>query len=171
MSLFLVTRVLHVLLATIWFGAVAVNVFFLVPAVEDAKAAGGQVMGGMIRRGYITFLTAISGIVTLTGFYLYYHLTQGFDPIASASMPARVFGVGAVAGLIASVVGPMFVARRVKRVAAIMAKAGSMPEGAEKSALVLEADALRVKSKLWAKITLALMTIALVTMSIGHYVG
>jgi len=171
MTLFLISRILHVLLAAIWFGAVVANVFFFIPAVQEAKAAGGQVMGILMRRGYVTFLTAISGVVTLTGFYLYYHLTQGFDPIASASMPARVFGTGAIAGLIASITGPVFVGRAVKRVAAIMAKAGPMAESAEKSALLQQAGALQASSIRWSKITLALMTVALITMSIGHYVG
>lgn len=171
MMLFLISRAVHVLLAAIWFGAVFANVFFLLPAVQDSKAAGGQVMGALMRRGYATFLTAISGVVTLTGFYLYYHLTQGFDPIASASMPARVFGTGAVAGLIASITGPVFVGRPIKSVAAIMGKAGPMPEGTGKAALLQQAGALQASSKLWAKITLALMTVALITMSVGHYVG
>ena len=89
--MFLTMRAAHVLLAAIWFGAVTANVFFVIPAIQEAKSAGGQVMGILTRRGYITFLQAVSGIVTLTGFYLYYHLTQGFNPIVSGSMPARVF--------------------------------------------------------------------------------
>lgn len=169
MMLFLTLRVLHVLLAAIWFGAIVANVFFLTPSVMEAKSGGGQVMAGMMRRGYVTFLTAISGIVTLTGFYLYYKFTLGFDPIASAAMPARIVGTGAVAGLLASVFGPMFVSRPIKRVAAIMAKAGPMADGAEKSALLQQSAALQASSILWSKITLVLMTIALVTMSIGHY--
>ncbi|MEI6245354.1 MAG: hypothetical protein WCQ64_09930 [Acidobacteriota bacterium] len=170
MMLFLTLRVMHVLLAAIWFGAIVANVFFLTPSVMEAKS-GGQVMAGMMRRGYVTFLTAISGIVTLTGFYLYYKFTLGFDPIASAAMPARIVGTGAVAGLLASVFGPMFVNRPIKRVAAIMAKAGPMADGAEKSALLQQSAALQASSILWSQITLVLMTIALVTMSIGHYFG
>ena len=171
MTLFLISRAVHVLLAAIWFGAVVANIFFFVPAVQEAKAAGGQVMAILMRRDYATFLTAISGVVALSGFYLYYHLTQGFDPTASASMPARVIGTGAVAGLIASVVGPMFVGRAIKKVSAIMAEAGPMADGAAKAALLQQAGALQASSILWSKITLALMTVALVTMSIGHYVG
>ena len=99
--MFLTMRAAHVLLAAIWFGAVTANVFFVIPAIQEAKSAGGQVMGILTRRGYITFLQAVSGIVTLTGFYLYYHLTQGFNPIVSGSMPARVFGAGGVAAVAA----------------------------------------------------------------------
>jgi len=73
--------------------------------------------------------------------------------------------------VLASVFGPMFVNRPIKRVAAIMAKAGPMADGAEKSALLQQSAALQASSILWSQITLVLMTIALVTMSIGHYFG
>lgn len=170
MTLFLISRALHVLLAAIWFGALVVNIFFFVPAVQESKAAGGQVMGALMRRGYSTFLTAISGAVVLTGLYLF-HLTQGIDPIVMGSMSGRVFGVGALAGLIAAIIGPVLVGRPIKRVTAIMAKAGPMADGADKSALLQQAGALQASSILWSKITLALITVALITMSISRYVG
>ena len=169
--MFLTMRAAHVLLAAIWFGAVTANVFFVIPAIQEAKGAGGQVMGILTRRGYITFLQAVSGIVTLTGFYLYYHLTQGFDPIVSGSMPARVFGAGGVAGFIASFVGPMFVGRNMKKIGQLMTKASPMADGPEKGALLAQVEGLRAQAGLWSKITLALMTIALLTMSVGHYIG
>lgn len=168
---FVFTRTLHIVLAAIWFGAVVVNIFFLTPSVRETKAAGGQVMSAMMGRGYVTFLQAISGIVTLTGFYLYWKLTLGFDPAASGSMPARVIGVGVITGFIASIVGPLFVGRSIKSVSRIMAKAAPLADGAEKSALLQQAGALQAKSILWSKIVLVLMTISLITMSIGHYVG
>ena len=169
---FVFTRTLHILLAAIWFGAIFVNVFFLTPSVLDAEAAGGQVMGSLMRRGYVMFLTAISGVVALTGFYMYWqYTTLGFDPVASGAMPARVIGVGVIAGFIASVAGPIFVGRSMKRVAAIMATVGPMADGAEKSALLQESAGLQAKGILWSKITMVLMTIALITMSLGHNVG
>lgn len=169
---FVFTRTLHIVLAAIWFGAVFVNVFFLTPSVLEAKAAGGQVMGGLMRRGYVVFQTAISGVVALTGFYMYWkYTTLGFDPAASGAMLARVIGVGVITGFVAAVVGPMFVGRSMKRVAAIMAQVGPMADGAAKSALLQESAALQAKGILWSKIVLVLMTISLITMSIGHYVG
>lgn len=169
--MFLTMRAAHVLLAAIWFGAVTANAFFVIPALQEARAAGGQMMTILTRRGYITFLQAVSGIVTLTGVYLYYHLTQGFDPVASASMPARVFGAGGVAGLIASFVGPMFVGRNLKKIGALMARASSMADGPEQGALIAQVAGLSAQAHRWSQITLALMTIALLTMSVGHYVG
>ena len=46
-----------------------------------------------------------------------------------------------------------------------------MPDGPEKGALLAQVEGLRAQAGLWSKITLALMTIALLTMSVGHYVG
>lgn len=167
---FLAVRVLHILLAAIWFGATVVTTFYFVPAIKDARAAGGQVMVGVIRRGYSTMLSVVSGLVMLTGLDLYYRVTQGFDPVISGSMMGRVFGVGAVAGILATVLGSM-VAGRARKATAIMQQAGPMADGAEKAALMQQAAAHQQTMATFSRITLVLMFIAIVTMSIGHYVG
>lgn len=170
MTLFLVLRVLHVLLAAVWVGATVATSFFFVPAIAEAKAAGGQVMSGVMKRGYSTIFSSIAGIVMLTGLYLYARVTQNFDPIVSGLMPARVFGVGGIAGIIATILASM-VGAKAKRAVALVQKAGPMPDGTEKTALMQQAGALQQTMGTLSTITLVLMLIAVVTMSIGHYVG
>lgn len=170
MTTFLIIRVLHVLLAAVWVGAVFAATFFFLPAIQDAKAAGGQVMIGVQKRGMTMFIPAIAGLVTLTGMYLYYRFTGGFDPVISGSMAGRVFGTGGIAGILAAIIGSG-VGRKGKKAVAIMQQAGPMPDGPGKAALMQQAAALQRKMATSSKITLVLMAIALVCMSVGHYVG
>ena len=170
MNLFLLMRVLHILLAAIWFGAAVAMMFFVIPAIRDAKQAGGAVMAGVQSRKYPQIMQSIAGLTVLTGFYLYWRFTGGFDPVLSASMGGRVFGTGAVAGILALILGATLVAGSMKKIGAAMAKAGSMPDGPEKMTLVASVAPLQARAELFGKIVIVLMVIAIVTMSIGHYV-
>lgn len=170
MSLFLTIRVLHILLAATWFGAAVAMLLFVVPAIKEAKGAGGAVMAGVERRKYHVFMQAIAGITVLSGFYLYYRFTQGFDKEISRSMGGRVFGMGGVAGILALVVGASLVGRTMKKIGDIMAKASTMADGPEKAALMASVGPLQARAGMFGKLVLVLMVIAIVAMSIGHYV-
>lgn len=169
MTTFLILRILHILLAAIWIGGTFVTTVFFVPAIQDAKAAGGQVMSAVIKRGYVMFVPSLAGLVTLSGMYLYYKFTAGFDPVISGSMAGRVLGTGGIAGILAAIVGSG-VGRKVRKVAALMQQASPMPEGPEKTTLLQQAAALQRSMGTSNVITLVLMVIALITMSLGHYV-
>jgi uncharacterized membrane protein len=170
MNVFLSIRVLHILLAAIWFGGAVVMMFFVVPAIQDAKGAGGAVMGAVQRRKYSVFMEAVGGLTVITGFYLYWRFTGGFDPTLSASMGGRVFGTGAVAGFLALLLGSGMVSRTMKKIGKTMARANAMPDGPEKMALLATIPPLQAWAALFGKIVIVLMVIAIVTMSIGHYV-
>ena len=57
-------------------------------------------MSAMERRGLVIFFSSIGGMTVLTGLYLYWHLTGGFDPSQSGTTEAKVFGAGGVLGII-----------------------------------------------------------------------
>ena len=170
MTTFLLFRVVHILLAAVWVGATVATTFYFVPAIKETRAAGGQVMTAVMKRGYSMMLSSIAGIVMLTGIYLYHHVTNGFDPVVSGSMMARVFGVGGVAGIIATVLGSM-VGARARKVTALMQQAAPMPDGPEKGALLGQAAVHQQTMATFSLITIVMMLIAIVTMSIGHYIG
>ena len=170
MTTFLIIRVLHILFAAIWFGAAVAMIFFVAPSIKEAKGGGGAVMAGVLRRKYPEIIQGIAGLTVLSGLYLYWRFTGGFDPVISASMAGRVFGTGGVAGILAIVIGASVVARSMKKAGAIMAKAGSLPDGPEKLALIQSVAPLQARAELFGRIVIVLMVIAIVTMSIGHYV-
>jgi len=170
MTVFLTIRVLHILLAATWFGAAVAMILFVVPAVKDAKGAGGAVMAGVERRKYHVFMQAVAGLTVVTGFYLYRRFTNHFDPEISASMGGRVFGTGGIAGILALVIGASLVGRTMKKIGETMAKAATMADGPEKAALVATVGPMQARADMFGKLVLLLMIIAIVAMSIGHYV-
>ena len=170
MKLFLAMRVLHIVLAAVWFGGAVVMTFFVVPAIKEAKAGGGAVMAAVQRRNFPMVMQAIAGVTVLSGIYLYWRFTGGFDPVVSASMAGRVFGTGGLAGILSIVIGASVVGRTMMKIGDIMAKAAAMPDGPEKAALMQSVAPLQARAELFGKIVIVLMLIAIVTMSIGHYV-
>src|SRR5262249_54912621 len=114
-AFFLLVRAAHVLLATIWVGSVALTTFFLMPALEEAGPSAGPVMGALMRRKLPVFMSSIGGTTVLTGLYLYYRFTGGFDPALSASTAGKVFGTGGVAGIAALIIGGAVVSRNAKK--------------------------------------------------------
>jgi uncharacterized membrane protein len=167
--LFLLLRATHVLLAALWVGATAFTTFYLMPALEEAGAAAGPVMGALIRRKIHAFMASIGGITVLTGFYLYYRFTGGFDPALSGSIGAMVFGTGGICGLVALILGGAVVSRNAKKMGDLGARLATTPE-AQRGALVAEMAAIRRKTATFSRIVIVLQVIALLCMAVGHYV-
>lgn len=167
--LFLVLRAAHVLIGAIWIGAVAFTTFFLMPSLAEAGPAAGPVMGALMRRKIHVFMASLGGTTVLTGFYLYYRFTGGFDPTLAGSRGARVFGTGGLAGLIALIVGGAVVSRHAKKMGELGARIASAPES-ERGALAAQMAAARQGAQTASRIVVALQVIAIVLMALGHYV-
>lgn len=145
-------------------------VFFVMPAFKETGPAAGPMMGAIARKGLNVFMAALGGFVVLTGFYLYWRLTGGFDPALSATHGAMVFGTGGIAGLISVIVGGAVVGRNMKRMEESGAKATALPEGPERARLMSESNAARDRGIAGARIVFVLQMVALVCMAVGHYV-
>lgn len=169
-TLFLSARVLHILLGATWLGAAVVVSFFLLPAIEQAGPDGGKVVAGMIRRKFDKFVPSIGGLTVVTGFYLYWHFTNGFDPVASGSMGARVFGAGGVLGTIALIIAGSVVARNMRKVVALMKQAAETTDAQIRAPLLEQAGQLRRKAGKAGRIVALLLIVTIVLMALGHYV-
>ena len=167
--LFLSLRALHVLLSATWLGATVMMTFIVMPSAEATGPAGGQVMMAMNKRGLTAFFASLGGITVLTGFYLYWHFTGGFDPEVSRSHAGVAFGIGGLAGLIAVILGGAVVGRSAGKMVEVMEKAVNLPDN-QRGPLMQEANGLRQKMKSFGTIVLILQVIALLLMSVGHYI-
>jgi hypothetical protein len=168
-ALFLTLRVLHVLLAAIWVGSTVFMTFLVMPAVDAAGPAGGQVMMGLNRRGLTAFFAALGGLTVLTGIYLFWRFTGGFDPEISRTHAGMAFGVGGLAGIIAVIIGGSVVGRSANKVMALMEQAMKMPDG-QRGPLMQQAEVLKQRMRSAGTIVIAMQVIALVLMALGHYI-
>lgn len=168
--LFLTVRVLHVLLAALWVGAAVFLTFVLMPAVRQIGPAGGQVMVTLTRRGLNTFMAVLGGTTVVTGIWLYWRFTSGFDPALSASRAGMAFGIGGAAGFLAAAVGGGVVGRGAKQMSVLMEKAASLPEGPERAAAMQAMAPLRAKLTNGSVALVVLLVFALALMALGHYI-
>lgn len=166
---FLLVRAAHVLVAAIWVGATFFITYFLLPTLQEAGPTGGPVMASLMRRKLPAFQASLGGTAVLTGLYLYYRLTGGFDPALSGTRTAMVFGTGGLAGLTALIIGGAVVARNTHRMADLGARIAAAPE-TERAALAGQLAAHRSRAAAAARIVIILQMIAVVLMAVGHYV-
>src|SRR5690349_12869823 len=136
--IFLTLRAAHVLLAAIWIGATVFTSILLMPVIEGSGPMGGQIMANLERKGMTKFFASIGGTAVLTGIYLYWHFTGGFDPTVSRTNAGMAFGVGGAAGLIALIIGGAVIGRSSRKVLAIMGQVATASEP-QKAALIQEA--------------------------------
>ena len=169
-ELYLVTRVAHIVLGAVWVGAIFLAAFFLMPAVAEAGPDGAKVMAGIIRRKYMSLVPVIAGVTVVSGFYLYWRYTAGFDPAISRTAGAMVFGTGGIVAVLAYGLGVHVMRGNMLKAAALTAKAGGMPDGAEKSALMAEAMARRKTAMRVAPIVAVMLLITTALMALGHRV-
>jgi hypothetical protein len=106
----------------------------------------------------------------LTGLYLFWRFTGGFDPEVSRSHAGMAFGIGGLAGILAAVMGGSVVGRASKQLMSIMEQAARMPDGPEKAALMKPAATLRQRMASAGHIVVALQVVALVLMAVAHYI-
>jgi hypothetical protein len=167
---YLLVRVAHVATAALWFGATAFLVLYLVPTVQQSGPAGGQVMSNLTRRGFNNFMASVAGTTVLSGIWLYWRFTGGFDPVVSSTHAGIAFGVGGLSGLIALIIGGSIVGRGGKKMLELGDRIPSTPEGPARAALMQEIAAVRARTGAGAKAVLALVGFALVLMTLAHYI-
>ena len=168
--LFLSLRVVHVLVAAVWLGSAAFMTFVLMPAIGTAGPAGGQVMVALNRKGIAPFFASVSGLTIVTGIYLYWRYTAGFDPELSRTNAGMAYGVGGLCGFLAMMIGTMVVGRSSKRMIAVMQEVAKLPDGAEKQSYLSEAASLRAKLTTFGPIVVLLQVIAAGLMAVGHFI-
>lgn len=165
---YVVLRVLHILVAALWVGAAGLLAMVVMPAIGDAGAAGGPLLASLHRRKLHVFMATSALLTVLSGIWLYWVLTTGFDPAIVWSRGGLVFGIGGLCGLLALIIGGSIIAPGFARLAELSGQAAALPEAQATHAQRLAA--LRRRTMLASKGALALIVVALVLMAIGHYV-
>jgi hypothetical protein len=159
-TLFPWVRMLHILLAALWLGAGALLTLYLLPTLRRLGVAGQPTLRSLEGLGLSRFMAAIGGLTLLSGLSLYWTLTAGLNADAIRSPTGMVFGIGAVAGILASIVGGGVIGRSIKRLDALGAGSADGPE----------AIALHRRIAVASRLALALLLVAVVAMSLGHSV-
>jgi hypothetical protein len=168
--LFLSMRALHVVCAALWLGSVAMLGLFVMPAIDRLGANAGTVMTNLQQTGLNAFMASIGGLTVLSGFYLYWHFTAGFDPTISGSAEGICFGTGGLLGLASAIVGGSVVGRGARSLTAACAELATTTDATTRTALLADIERLRAKVKTFGHIVMTMLLIATILMAVAHYV-
>jgi len=173
MTVFLLLRVTHVLLGVFWAGTVFFGVQYLVPSMRAAGPGALGVLQGMKQRGYFTALPIIAALTLLSGFSLYMHRMMGSGPEYAAawraSGEAMAYNVGAVAGVVAFVIGMVWMRPSSLAMIRIGEQLKTAAPGPDREAL--EADLGRARARSWVSMqwAAAALLVAVLAMAVARY--
>ncbi|MGD8278873.1 MAG: hypothetical protein PVH00_12630 [Gemmatimonadota bacterium] len=167
--LLICARVLHVFLGVFWAGTLIFIATFMGPSVRDAGPDGAKVMAGLMRRRFLDIMPAAAVLTVLSGLYLYWRVSGGFEPEWMGSAAGMTYGIGAVAALIALGLGLGILRPAMLKAAALgQSVAGAPPE--ERDRALAAAQALRARAGAVGQVIAVLLAIAVITMAIARYV-
>ena len=165
----LIARLLHIVLGAFWVGALIFNAAFLFPAMRDAGPDAAKVGAGLMRRRLFDVLPLVALLTLLSGVWLLWWVSGGFQPEYMRSRPAMVYSLGALAGIVAFALGIGIMRPAMLRAAALSQAAASL-SGGERDAQLGKAQALRMRAGVTGRFVAALLTVSIGLMAIGRYV-
>jgi hypothetical protein len=169
MIVFLMVRALHVVLSGLWLGAGVLLSSYLVPLIQQEGVSAGRILSGLVRRGLVTYMAVVGGTTVLTGIYLYWRFTDGFEPALATSRAGLMFGLGGLLGLVAVMVGGTVIGRAARRGAQVMDRAAGLPDGPERASVLREGAVVLDRLAGAGRLVSGLLVAAMVLMALGHY--
>jgi len=164
-----ILRFLHVVLGAYWAGVILFTALYLEPSVRAAGPAGGQVMGQLVARGHLTVLPVVALVTILSGVDLLRRTSGGFDPAFMASRMGIALSSGALAAIVAFVIGVFVMRPTTLKVMALAQAAMQAPEGAARDAQLAAIAPLRRRTTLTVRVVAVLLAVAVTTMAVARY--
>jgi uncharacterized membrane protein len=156
----LVMRVLHIAMGVFWAGTMMFNAAFLMPAFRDAGPDGAKVAAALARRRFLDIMPWIAALTIVSGIWLYWFDSVGFRPPFMRSRMGISLGVGALAAVIAFILG-------VAVMRPAMNKAMRLGQDPAQQAA---AQALRVRAGIMGRVIAALLGLAVAGMAVARYI-
>ncbi|MDX1675450.1 MAG: hypothetical protein R3314_11705 [Longimicrobiales bacterium] len=170
MTLTLMLRLIHIILGVFWAGVIFFLVLFLGPAVRRSGPGGGRVMAEINRARFFEVMPVVALVTILSGAWLLWLLSGGFEAAFMGTPWGISLSVGAVAAVVAFVIG-VFVMRpattRMLELGPMMAAASS---DEERQAIGAELAPLRKRSRTASLWVAWLLLIVVATMAVARYV-
>lgn len=164
----LLMRLLHIGLGVFWAGTVVFSAIFLFPSIADAGPDGAKVGAALMRRRFMQVMPAVAGLTILSGLYLYWKVSGGFEPSFMHSGMGMTLGFGAAAAIAAFVVG-LVVMRPAMERAGALAQSAAQAAPAERQAQLAAAQAMRQRGVRAGQVVAVLVALAVSAMALARY--
>lgn len=162
----IVLRLIHIVSAFAWVGIGAAATFYILPAAIKSNESGLRFLKSLFSTtNFGSIIAMVSGLTTLAGLLLY---AVGNAPSHFTSTGNIVLGIGAVAGLLATIHGGAVVGRSSKAVEAAIKE--NVVDGQSLSSEAINRLMPMLSAfNSHARVSMALMIIALVCMGSARY--
>lgn len=167
--LLIILRLVHIILGAFWVGTMFFNAFFLLPSMLEAGPDAMKVAAGLAKRRFLDVLPPIAGLTILSGLWLYWKSSLGFQAAYMRSSAGITYGLGGLAAIVAFALG-MAIMRPSMLKAAALSQAAAALASPEREAKLAQAGALRVRGAQTARVVTFILIVAVAAMAIGRYV-
>ncbi len=159
-------RLIHIVAAFVWVGLGIAATFYVIPAAQKSGESGLRFFKSLLNNtNFGTMFAVVSGLTTLAGILLYIFADSASRFSTTGNM---VLGIGALAGLIATIHGGAVVGRNTRVLDAELAE--SIPDDQAIPADTLtKINGMVAQLASHSRISLVLMIVALVFMSSARY--
>jgi len=165
----IVARLLHVILGAFWVGTMIFNAVFLAPAMGEAGPDAAKVMAGITRRRFMDVMPIVAVITVLSGLWLYWRISGGFDPAWSRSPIGLAYGIGGLLAIVALGIGVGILRPAMMRIATLTGQAAQVADPAQREALVAPVPALRGRAVAAGRVVAVLLAITIGCMAVARY--
>ena len=167
--LLITARLVHIVLGAFWVGTMVFNAFFLGPSVRDAGPDGAKVMGALMRRRFMDVMPAVAGLTILSGLWLYWKMSNGFQSAYLHSAGGMTFALGGLLAITAFGLG-LAVVRPAMLGAMALGQAAAQAPAAEREMKLASAQALRTRAAGAGRLVAVLLLLAVAAMAVGRYI-
>ena len=169
MTTLILLRLVHVVLGAVWVGMAVFSTFWLSPAFQEAAPDGAKVMAALQRRGMMTVMPILALGTLLSGIWLYWRASAGFQAEYVTSRMGLTFGLGGTAAILAYGIG-MVVMRPWMMRSMALAQTLSSATPAEREQRMAEIQRLRARGAAASRWVALLLIAAVAAMAVGRYV-
>ena len=162
-------RLIHILCGVYWAGTIFFFSTYLEPTVRNLGPDGGKVMVKLFERGYLTVLPIVAALTLVSGFWLLWIVSAGFDSAWMGSVMGVALSTGGVVATIAFLFGVAVMRPAALRIWAIARQLPGVTDEATRNARMAEMQQLRVRTGFAARIVFALLLVAVALMASARY--
>ncbi len=170
MSPLIVTlRLLHIVLGVFWAGTLIFVAMYLVPSVREAGPDGMKVMAAIQRRRFLDVMPAVATVTILSGLWLYWRISGGFNLAWMMTPMGLALGIGGLLSITAFIIGVGVMRPATLRAGALAREMSSAPEGPDRDAQQRQVQQLRMRSVKAGRVVALLLLATTALMAVARY--
>jgi uncharacterized membrane protein len=167
-ALIILARLVHIGTGVFWGGAILFVNFLLGPSVTAVGPEGAKVMQELIRRRYFESIVGAATLTILSGLYLVWVDSAGFNGTWFATRFGQGISTGMLAAIIAYLLGVFMVRPALYRMLAIGGRMAQAP-ATERPAIAEEMNAARGRLIAAGGASTLFLLVAILAMAVARY--